>query len=93
MCVSFRSWEKRKSHKIKIYGLLQHFSHIGLVLFVCVLHMTIICRRDSFITHRAFCDALAEETARSVTGIVANSTTQPTKVAGIVISSSSWEVS
>lgn len=23
-----------------------------------------ICRRDSFITHRAFCDALAEETAR-----------------------------
>ncbi|CAO2181558.1 unnamed protein product [Urochloa humidicola] len=25
---------------------------------------TIFCRRDSFITHRAFCDALAEETAR-----------------------------
>lgn len=25
------------------------------------------CRRDSFITHRAFCDALAEESARSVT--------------------------
>ncbi|KAL5180386.1 Protein indeterminate-domain 7 [Glycine soja] len=54
---------------------------------------TLLSRRDSFITHRAFCDALAEETARSVTGIVANSTTQPTKVAGIVISSSSWEVS
>lgn len=23
-----------------------------------------VCRRDSFITHRAFCDALAEESAR-----------------------------
>ena len=26
------------------------------------------CRRDSFITHRAFCDALAEESARAITG-------------------------
>ena len=24
-----------------------------------------LCRRDSFITHRAFCDALAEESARN----------------------------
>ncbi|GMH16020.1 hypothetical protein Nepgr_017861 [Nepenthes gracilis] len=31
---------------------------------------TLFSRRDSFITHRAFCDALAEETAR---GITANS--------------------
>ncbi|GAB2225528.1 hypothetical protein Droror1_Dr00006324 [Drosera rotundifolia] len=28
---------------------------------------TLFSRRDSFITHRAFCDALAEETARSIT--------------------------
>lgn len=26
-------------------------------------------RRDSFITHRAFCDALAEESARAITGL------------------------
>nr|XP_043617396.1 protein indeterminate-domain 7-like [Erigeron canadensis] len=30
---------------------------------------TLFSRRDSFITHRAFCDALAEESARSITGI------------------------
>ncbi|KAL0341882.1 UNVERIFIED_CONTAM: protein indeterminate-domain 7 [Sesamum calycinum] len=29
---------------------------------------TLFSRRDSFITHRAFCDALAEESARSITG-------------------------
>ncbi|KAK1324289.1 Zinc finger protein MAGPIE [Acorus calamus] len=29
---------------------------------------TLFSRRDSFITHRAFCDALAEETARVVAG-------------------------
>ncbi|OAY79046.1 Protein indeterminate-domain 2 [Ananas comosus] len=28
---------------------------------------TLFSRRDSFITHRAFCDALAEETAKSIT--------------------------
>ncbi|GAB2293339.1 hypothetical protein Dimus_027541 [Dionaea muscipula] len=28
---------------------------------------TLFSRRDSFITHRAFCDALAEETSRSIT--------------------------
>ncbi|KAK9726958.1 hypothetical protein RND81_05G248400 [Saponaria officinalis] len=28
---------------------------------------TLFSRRDSFITHRAFCDALAEETARAIT--------------------------
>ncbi|KAK4784661.1 hypothetical protein SAY86_019029 [Trapa natans] len=37
-------------------SLLLHRLHIS-TLFSC-------CRRDSFITHRAFCDALAEETAR-----------------------------
>jgi hypothetical protein len=30
-----------------------------------------MCRRDSFITHRAFCDALAEESARAVTAAAA----------------------
>ncbi|MCD7446785.1 hypothetical protein HAX54_016878 [Datura stramonium] len=29
---------------------------------------TLFSRRDSFITHRAFCDALAEESARAITG-------------------------
>ncbi|KAL6985536.1 beta-galactosidase, partial [Sarracenia purpurea var. burkii] len=29
---------------------------------------TLFSRRDSFITHRAFCDALAEESARTITG-------------------------
>ncbi|KAK8469733.1 hypothetical protein PHAVU_005G158600 [Phaseolus vulgaris] len=57
---------------------------------------TLFSRRDSFITHRAFCDALAEESARSVTGIDMgigipnNSATTPTTpAAGVVISSSS----
>ncbi|KAK1434211.1 hypothetical protein QVD17_11130 [Tagetes erecta] len=30
---------------------------------------TLFSRRDSFITHRAFCDALAEESARAITGL------------------------
>ncbi|XP_024971342.1 protein indeterminate-domain 2-like [Cynara cardunculus var. scolymus] len=30
---------------------------------------TLFSRRDSFITHRAFCDALAEENARAISGI------------------------
>ncbi|XP_027335364.1 protein indeterminate-domain 11-like isoform X2 [Abrus precatorius] len=34
---------------------------------------TLFSRRDSFITHRAFCDALAEESARAITG----TTSQP----------------
>ncbi|OMO70787.1 Zinc finger, C2H2 [Corchorus capsularis] len=29
---------------------------------------TLFSRRDSFITHRAFCDALAEESAKAITG-------------------------
>ncbi|XWS18869.1 hypothetical protein CRYUN_Cryun32bG0081900 [Craigia yunnanensis] len=29
---------------------------------------TLFSRRDSFITHRAFCDALAEDSARAITG-------------------------
>ncbi|KAK9265738.1 hypothetical protein L1049_025332 [Liquidambar formosana] len=33
---------------------------------------TLFSRRDSFITHRAFCDALAEESARANTQTVAN---------------------
>lgn len=31
--------------------------------------MCLTCRRDSFITHRAFCDALAQESARHPTGL------------------------
>ncbi|XP_076898131.1 protein indeterminate-domain 7-like, partial [Bidens hawaiensis] len=30
---------------------------------------TLFSRRDSFITHRAFCDALAQESARTITGL------------------------
>ncbi|KAL2337951.1 hypothetical protein Fmac_012397 [Flemingia macrophylla] len=33
---------------------------------------TLFSRRDSFITHRAFCDALAEESARAMTGTANN---------------------
>jgi len=35
------------------------------------VHGRVACRRDSFITHRAFCDALAEESARAVTAAAA----------------------
>ncbi|ONM40568.1 Protein indeterminate-domain 9 [Zea mays] len=28
-----------------------------------------VCRRDSFITHRAFCDALTEESAKAIGGV------------------------
>ncbi|XP_071701037.1 zinc finger protein MAGPIE-like [Rutidosis leptorrhynchoides] len=38
---------------------------------------TIFSRRDSFITHRAFCDALAEETARVTASSHFNNVTQP----------------
>ncbi|XP_074268212.1 protein indeterminate-domain 7-like [Silene latifolia] len=38
---------------------------------------TLFSRRDSFITHRAFCDALAEETARAIT------TTNPMNIINI----------
>ncbi|MED6193029.1 Protein indeterminate-domain 7 [Stylosanthes scabra] len=34
---------------------------------------TLFSRRDSFITHRAFCDALAEESARGVTAVAPSS--------------------
>ncbi|KAK4778057.1 hypothetical protein SAY87_018244 [Trapa incisa] len=38
---------------------------------------TLFSRRDSFITHRAFCDALAEETVRSIVpGLNSNDTRQ-----------------
>lgn len=35
---------------------------IGKLSLVCLI---LICRRDSFITHRAFCDILAQEAAKS----------------------------
>ncbi|KAL2332272.1 hypothetical protein Fmac_019853 [Flemingia macrophylla] len=55
---------------------------------------TLFSRRDSFITHRAFCDALAEESGRSVTGTgigtgIGNSTQTQTPHAGMMISSAS----
>ncbi|PWA63942.1 zinc finger C2H2-type/integrase DNA-binding domain-containing protein [Artemisia annua] len=39
---------------------------------------TLFSRRDSFITHRAFCDALAEESARALTGLADPSGQIPT---------------
>ncbi|KAJ0528235.1 putative transcription factor C2H2 family [Helianthus annuus] len=41
---------------------------------------TLFSRRDSFITHRAFCDALAEESARAITGITNPTTTLPGQI-------------
>ncbi|KAI0522664.1 hypothetical protein KFK09_005049 [Dendrobium nobile] len=38
---------------------------------------TLFSRRDSFITHRAFCDALAEESARTMTGTALAATQHP----------------
>ncbi|XP_019441892.1 PREDICTED: protein indeterminate-domain 12-like isoform X3 [Lupinus angustifolius] len=38
---------------------------------------TLFSRKDSFITHRAFCDALAEESARMSANQIANNTTNP----------------
>ncbi|TKY55805.1 indeterminate-domain 1 [Spatholobus suberectus] len=43
---------------------------------------TVFSRRDSFITHRAFCDALAEESARSQTVVKANSENDSKVLAG-----------
>ncbi|XP_020223862.1 protein indeterminate-domain 11 [Cajanus cajan] len=58
---------------------------------------TLFSRRDSFITHRAFCDALAEESGRSVAGTgtgiglgIGNSSETPEAAhAGMMISSAS----
>ncbi|CAN4089100.1 unnamed protein product [Withania somnifera] len=44
-----------------------HFKICGTKEYRCDCG-TLFSRRDSFITHRAFCDALAEESARAVTG-------------------------
>ncbi|XP_017231065.1 protein indeterminate-domain 7 isoform X1 [Daucus carota subsp. sativus] len=38
---------------------------------------TIFSRRDSFITHRAFCDALAEETTKSIPALAASANANP----------------
>lgn len=43
------------------------------------------CRRDSFITHRAFCDALAEESARAITVNPFLSSQQPGSTASHLI--------
>ncbi|KAE8700387.1 Protein indeterminate-domain 7 [Hibiscus syriacus] len=45
---------------------------------------TLFSRRDSFITHRAFCDALAEESARVITG--ANPVLVPSQQPGSSVS-------
>lgn len=58
-----------------IVGLcfLGQFFISEVLFFVCVFlffvfskvcYLVIMCRRDSFITHRAFCDALAVESAK-----------------------------
>lgn len=55
---------------------MQELLYIVLLLlfFLSVLTFLFVffcgCRRDSFITHRAFCDALAQESARTVTEAV-----------------------
>ncbi|KAA8528630.1 hypothetical protein F0562_035985 [Nyssa sinensis] len=49
---------------------------------------TLFSRRDSFITHRAFCDALAQESARTQTQAIPNSEGSP-KVQTVASSSSS----
>jgi hypothetical protein len=38
-----------------------HILIFNCVFFFILIYYLIMCRRDSFITHRAFCDALAEE--------------------------------
>ncbi|KAK2983802.1 hypothetical protein RJ640_008478 [Escallonia rubra] len=43
---------------------------------------TLFSRRDSFITHRAFCDALAEESARGINPLLIN----PSQAAGTISS-------
>lgn len=54
-----------------------------LLFSVCLFVLVVIdCRRDSFITHRAFCDALAEESSRSIPqnhniNLLSNSQTAP----------------
>lgn len=58
-----------------------------IVFFCWVLNFFFFwSRRDSFITHRAFCDALADETARAITGtnpiLSSSSHHQPGIVAG-----------
>ncbi|KAL6496952.1 hypothetical protein OROGR_028881 [Orobanche gracilis] len=41
---------------------------------------TLFSRRDSFITHRAFCDALAEESARSTAATITATTTSAANI-------------
>lgn len=43
-------------------------SDLSLSLTISLLKQ-FVCRRDSFITHRAFCDALAQESERNPSGI------------------------
>lgn len=53
---------------------------------------TLFSRRDSFITHRAFCDALAEESAKSISGNTTTTTTIPIQNAANSLSSVSHHI-
>ena len=51
-----------------MYPILYRKFEGNLLLFVSVC-LFVVCRRDSFITHRAFCDALAQESARAISAV------------------------
>ncbi|KAF7137867.1 hypothetical protein RHSIM_Rhsim07G0237000 [Rhododendron simsii] len=50
---------------------------------------TLFSRRDSFITHRAFCDALAQESARSAENLAIGNSEGSLKIQTVVAASSS----
>lgn len=50
---------------------MHHHHHVMVSYSLCMFcFVALCCRRDSFITHRAFCDALAEESAARASSIV-----------------------
>lgn len=49
---------------------MMHFDGFALFVCLCLCFFTVKCRRDSFMTHRAFCDTLSHEnTAKSINTI------------------------
>ncbi|KAL6956501.1 hypothetical protein U1Q18_043326 [Sarracenia purpurea var. burkii] len=69
-----KKWEcERCSKKYAVQSDLKaHLKTCGTKEYRCDCG-TLFSRRDSFITHRAFCDALAQESARAQTLAIANS--------------------
>jgi hypothetical protein len=68
---------KQKKERESEYFLTVKTFLVTLFTFVlfCVFCLYMIFRRDSFITHRAFCDALAEESSKAI--ITPSSIPQP----------------